>query len=427
MILMLTDKPQTSWDFARLKTAVRLKSIREGGNSSLDNYIGLENIESWTGRLISSSVESVQWEEETTTKSMVSNFDAGDVLFGKLRPYLAKAHLTKKSGVCTTELLVLEPNNNIDGKFLTHVLLTSEFINAVNAETFGVKMPRADWNTIGNLLIPLPPISQQREIAEYLDRETAKLDALIAANQRLLTLLAEKRRSLLTQAVTRGLKSRAHTKDSGIEWLGEIPEHWTLWRIKHLATVGNGSTPLKDYVHYWKDGSFPWLTSTVVNDDVIGKPTDFITEEALQECHLPIVKPNSILVAITGQGKTRGKASLLTYEATINQHLAFITPIETIITPSFLQCSLMSAYEVLRMISEGTGSTKGALTCEQLGDFLIPLPPISEQCEILAGLQENMKHTDLLSSTATKAINLLQERRTSLISAAVTGQIQIAT
>jgi type I restriction enzyme, S subunit len=415
------------WHAKRLKTIVELKSLRESGSATSENYVGLEHIESWTGRRLPSSIKQVQSEEEDLeTKGMISHFDSGDVLFGKLRPYLAKAHLAKETGVCTTELLVLKPYENVDGKFLLNVILTHEFINVVNAETFGVKMPRADWNTISNVLIPLPPRSQQSQIADYLDRETQKIDALIGAKKRLLELLAEKRRSLITHTVTRGLTANVPMQYSGIEWLGKIPEHWHLAKIKHVAIIGNGSTPLRDELTYWENGSFPWLTSTVVNDDIVDKPTEFVTETALRECHLPIVKPDSILIAITGQGKTRGKAALLNYEATINQHMAFITPRTKILNPKFLQFFLISQYKFLRMISEGMGSTKGALTCEQVADFIITLPPLLEQEAIISILQTRIDHIDRLSSVTTDAIALLQERRTSLISAAVTGQLQIA-
>lgn len=146
----------------------------------------------------------------------------------------------------------------------------------------------------------------------------------------------------------------------------------------------------------------------------------------MKECHLPIVQPGSVLIAITGQGKTRGKAAFLPYQATINQHLAFITPSKGFLDSNFLQLLLTSAYEVLRTISEGMGSTKGALTCEQIGDFFIPLPPITEQRELVAKLQHQTQKIDLLSSVANDTIALLQERRTSLISAAVTGQLAIS-
>ena len=331
--------------------------------------------------------------------------------------------LVQERGIITSAYLCLIPKK-IFPRYSYYLLHSYDLCKVFYTMGGGVRQS-IGFSEFKRLPCLVPPLSEQQKIADYLDRETQKLDALIAAKKRLLELLAEKRRALITQAVTRGLNADVPLRDSGIKWLGEIPRHWNLVKIKHVATVGNGSTPFRDETSYWQDGSFPWLTSTVVNDDFIGEATEFVTEVALKECHLPIVQPNSVLIAITGQGKTRGKAALLPYQATINQHMAFITPFEELLNPNFLQLFLTSVYEVLRTISEGMGSTKGALTCEQVGDFLMPLPSLLEQREIVNKLNRQTQQIDLLTSVADKGIALLQERRTSLISAAVTGQLPI--
>jgi type I restriction enzyme, S subunit len=329
--------------------------------------------------------------------------------------------------LCSNFLEILRPHQSYlysrFGSYLFYSFWASRALTPYIKQTTGIQ--NLDAEGYLSQIIHLPTLIYQKQISNYLDRETEKIDALIAAKKRLLKLLVEKRRSMITHAVTRGLKDDVLMKDSGVEWLGEIPKDWRLVKIKHVATIGNGSTPLRDELPYWQNGLFPWLTSTVANDDIIGDAEEFVTAVALKECHLPIVRPNSILVAITGQGKTRGKAALLPYQATINQHLAFITPLDKFLEAEFLRLFLASAYNVLRMISEGMGSTKGALTCEQLGDFIIPLPSIVEQQKIVNDLQNTTQHIDLLSGVTTEAIALLQERRTSLISAAVTGQICI--
>lgn len=278
---------------------------------------------------------------------------------------------------------------------------------------------------VRNIPIMVPTLFEQQAITDYLDHETARLDSLIAAKERLLELLAEKRRAVIMYAVIRGLNPNVSLRDSGVEWLGEIPGHWETVKIKYIAQVGNGSTPFRDNLTYWKNGKFPWLTSTVVNTDIVGEPTDFVTEVALKECHLPIVQPNSVLVAITGEGKTRGKASILRYQATINQHLAFISLNIEMMIPEYLQVFLSSSYEILRMISDGSGSTKGALTCEQLNEYSVLLPPLAEQQQVVEYINERTTRIDRLYSMAEKTLNLLHERRTSLIAAAVSGQIRV--
>lgn len=312
-------------------------------------------------------------------------------------------------------------------KFLFYCLsIQQDTLTALCSEgaTNQIELSRAKF---GNFTVILPPLSEQRSIAQYLDRQIAKLDTLIKLKQRLLELLAEKRRALIKHAVTRGLNSDVLMQNSDIEWLGRIPKHWQIVKLKHLGKIGNGSTPLRETNAYWQDGTFPWLTSTVVNDDVVGEPTEFVTEVALLEYHLPIVQPNSILVAITGEGKTRGKAALLRYQATINQHMAFISPQTDLLLPEFLQLYLAGLYEILRMISEGTGSTKGALTCEQIGEFPTPLPSLNEQRSIVSYIKSKISKLDALKTVTEHTVALLQERRTSLIAAAVTGQIQVTT
>jgi len=187
------------WEAIALKRVAELKNIRVSGNSYSENYIGLENIESWSGRLITFGGSETLSQDEESKGGIVSSFVAGDILFGKLRPYLAKAYLAQSDGICTTELLVLKPIRMI-GRYLLYIILTNEFIDQVNSTTFGARMPRADWDDIGSILIPIPAFSEQHAIADYLDRETAQIDSLIAAKERLLELLAEKRRaSLLMQ------------------------------------------------------------------------------------------------------------------------------------------------------------------------------------------------------------------------------------
>src|SRR5580658_437043 len=123
---------------------------------------------------------------------------------------------------------------HIEARFLRYVCLWREFVDAVDASTFGSKMPRADWDFIGNMVVPLPRIPEQSAIADYLDRETARLDALVAAKERVLRLLAEKRRTLVARAVTRGLDDRVPLRGSDVPWLGKVPAHWEVKRVKYL-------------------------------------------------------------------------------------------------------------------------------------------------------------------------------------------------
>ncbi|MCS4505379.1 restriction endonuclease subunit S [Arhodomonas aquaeolei] len=259
-----------------------------------------------------------------------------------------------------------------------------------------------------------------------MDSKTAEIDTLIARKRRLRDRLAEKRTALITRAVTKGLDPDAPMKDSGIEWLGEIPAHWRASRVKFFAAVGNGSTPSRENADYWVGGDYPWLNSGVVNKGSATEADQFVTELALRECHLPIIDPPAILLGITGQGKTRGMATKLEIQATINQHLVFVKPDERVIDIDYLYAIFERAYLYLRSESDGGGSTKGAITCSQVENLCVPLPPVTEQREIALALQESQAKLHGVSRKIGKAIERLEEYRSALITNAVTGQIKVA-
>ena len=361
-----------------------------------------------------------------------TRFFDGDVLVAKITPCFenGKGALVDGTlngvGFGTTELHVLNPSSEIDARFLYYITVSDRFRRLGEAAMFGAAgQKRVPEDFVRDYRVPVPPFLQQRAIADYLDRETARLNALIAAKQRLLELLAEKRRALITRAVTCGLDSNIPMRATDIHWLGEIPSHWEIWKLGHVASIGNGSTPNRNNAAYWSDGRIPWVNSGVVNQPEVTEAHQFVTARAVRECHLPLVKAGSVLVAITGQGKTRGGAVVLSIDSTINQHLAFVQPERSCLRPWFLRWMLFAAYDFLRGISDDGGGTKGALTCEQVSDIRVPIPPPEEQAAILDHISVSTQRLDLLQSTAERTIAIIKERRAALIAAAVTGQIAV--
>ncbi len=242
MTTSIATTPDNTWTAMRLKFAAPLRNERTSATADHADYIGLENIESWTGKIIESESKSNDTAQEDA--GLANVFKKGDVLFGKLRPYLAKACHAPRDGVCSTELLVMQPVPTLHPRFLLYSLLTPDFVGAVDASTFGAKMPRASWDFIGSLEIRLPNIGAQSIIANYLDRETARIDGLIAEKERMLALLEEKRAALISRVVTRGLDPNAPLKPSGQEWLGEIPAHWEVLRLKFATSgIDQGTSP----------------------------------------------------------------------------------------------------------------------------------------------------------------------------------------
>ncbi|PZD73751.1 Type-1 restriction enzyme EcoKI specificity protein [Acaryochloris thomasi RCC1774] len=405
------------WLLKRLKFSAYLVNQKIDAESSTLPYMGLEHIQSWTGERIKDS--------NASSEGIGSHFLPNDVLFGKLRPYLAKVHLAKHEGLASTEALVLRSRDSIFPPFLRYYSVSRDFIHIVDSSTFGTKMPRASWDFIGNLAILVPSLPEQQTIATFLDHKTAQIDALIAKKEALLEKLAEKRTALISQAVTKGLDPTVPMKDSGIKWLGEIPAHWGIAKLGYFASIGNGSTPKRDKAEYWSRKDFPWLNSSKINEEIIVEAEQHISKQALEECHLPVVPAGSVLIAITGEGQTRGRSALLSFEATISQHLASIQPISEVMGAIYLRRYLQAAYQWLRNESNGAGSTRAALTCDFLKKINILLPPLNEQVCIINFLDSKLEIDHSLASATQISLKKLKEYRTALITNAVTGKIDV--
>jgi type I restriction enzyme S subunit len=366
-------------------------------------------------------------------------FEDGDVVVAKITPCFENGKGALAEGLVnsvafgTTELHVLRVYPVLASRFLFYLTLSTGYRKTGEAEMYGAggqKRVPPEFNK--DFRTPLPSIEEQQAIADFLDERTGKLDALAEKKRDLIEKLKEKRSALISRTVTKGLPLEAAAqaglptlpklKPSGIDWLGDIPEHWDAVPMKYAATIGNGSTPNRDNAAYW-EGEHAWLNSSVVNQEAANEADQFVTDLALRECHLPWIKPPAVLVGITGEGRTRGMATTLKIEATINQHVAFLKPHGDRATVQYLRRVMDTAYDLLRSESEGGGSTKGAITCSQLSNTDIPLPPIPEQTVIADYLDRETAKIDRMIEKVEAALEKLAEYRTALISAAVTGKI----
>jgi type I restriction enzyme S subunit len=325
------------------------------------------------------------------------------------------------------KLFRIRTQADVQSRFLTYVLRTPAARYQYERDATGASgsMQNIGQDTIKNLHIPLPTDDEQNLITAFLDSRTAQIDALITKKQALLDRLTEKRTNVIASCVANGLAQPIATRASGAAWFAQVPKHWQVKRIKFIGIVGNGSTPARDDSSYWNEGSFPWLNSSVANQEAVTEAEQFVTSLALKECHLPIIEPPAVLVGITGQGKTRGMATTLMIQATINQHLAYIKPEATECDVRFLRRVFDAAYAYLRNESDGGGSTKGAITCEQIAELPIPVPPLEEQQVIVDHIDKVLDRINRIADKANNAIERLTEYRSALITAAVTGQIDV--
>ena len=350
----------------------------------------------------------------TEGESLSNTFAAGDVLFGKLRPYLAKTYLAEFPGRCTTELLVMQPVG-VEARFLRYICLWREFIDAVDASTFGSKMPRADWDFIGNMPVPIPERSQQQGIADYLDRETVRLDALISVKERLVSLLAEKRRAIITHAVSRGLNPQAPLRDSGIPWLGKIPTHWrtrrVAWLFRERDQRGEPDLPLLEVS----------INAGVVlrefsDERIESTAADFNTYKVARQGDIVFNKMRMWQGAV-GVAPEDGLVSPDYVVAAPSGSLSSEYAGLLFRTPTFsAECARRShgiVWDRLRLYWEG------------FREIELPLPSPDEQAVIVAGVATRSVLIDRLSAATERTVSLLKERRAALIAAAVTGQIPV--
>jgi type I restriction enzyme S subunit len=313
-------------------------------------------------------------------------------------------HTVDGDYLASENVLVGETQTALELGWLRYLLQTMDLGQYSQASA----QPMITAGRVGSLGVEVPPLQEQRAIADYLDRETARIDTLIEEQQRLIEMLRERRRSVALHMIP-----SLPRLGSGADKLGRT------------ARIGNGSTPRRENMAYWDGGNVPWLNSSVVNEPRVGSAAQFVTEAALAECHLPLVSPGSVLVGLTGQGKTRGMATILDIEATVNQHVAYVAPDRSRWWPEYLLWAFTAAYNDLRRLSEENGSTKGGLTCEALKQLRMTVPPLEEQRHIAMRLDEQTAKIDTLITETQRFIELARERRAALITAAVTGQIDV--
>ena len=354
-----------------------------------------------------------------------TRFRAGDVLQPKVTPTFAHGRSTVATidthvGAASTEVHVLRAKSHACARYLAYVGQSRPFISEGMTRVEGVgNLLRVPPEFVAQYRLPLMSRTEQEEIADFLDRETAQIDAMIEANEKMISALHER---LISERTARNLRLKGASTSH--KWFGNVA--WEAPKLWRHAKITNGSTPKRERTDYW-GGDFPWLNSSVVNLDSVAHADQFVTETALAECHLPIVPAGSVLVGLTGQGRTRGKATELHMTSTINQHMAAVIPDPAFWVSRYLTLSLRSAYEELRRISDANGATKGALTCEALAAFRVPLPPLAEQRRLAVEADTASSKTRNLVESAMRVSVLLRERREALITAAVSGRIDPTT
>ena len=330
--------------------------------------------------------------------------------------------LSKIDVVVSTGYIVLHCDQSLDKNYVRWLL--QEF-DVAHMKTLGAGVRQTvNFSDIANCYFYLPDHVEQIQIANFLDHETAQIDTLIAKQEKLIELLKEKRQAVISHAVTKGLNPDVTMKDSGVEWLGQVPEHWQKKILKYIVSQQGGGTPDKSNLSFW-DGDIPWVSPKDMKVDYISTSQDKITVKAIEQSSTKLVPIGSVLMVVRGMILIHSVPVALTQEAvTINQDMKALIPNNDLDSEYFLYL-LKGLKDYLLDYVETSGHGTKCLRSDDFMNMPLFLPNVEEQKNIVQYIKNKSEVFDSLINKAESAIQLMQERRTALISSAVTGKIDV--
>ena len=380
--------------------------------------IAPNHIESGTGRIL--HMETANQQGAISGKYLVK---PGDIIYSKIRPALNKVCISTGDWLCSADMYPISViESRLQSHFLLYFMLSKPFVQLMVDESMRVAMPKVNRDKLATCPLLVPDSVEQRAIAAFLDRETTRIDGLVERKERLIELLREKRTALITRAVTRGLDPNVPVKDSGVEWLGEIPAHWKVTPLRFACrSIETGGTPSIDYLDDLGKSHVNWFTPGDFGGDLVLR--DSVRKLALRAVSLGqarLFPADSVFVV--GIGATLGKVGLIERPASANQQVNVIIPRDGV-ESYFLAHFLLILGDV--MATMANSATLPILNQRQMGALHVPIPPVPEQDEIIAFVRKETAVIDVLIAKVRQAIDLLREFRTALISAAATGKIDV--
>lgn len=382
----------------RVKDIVVLRNEKTTDTSR--RYIGLENITSWDARFV-----------ETTSETEGTNniFYPNDILFGKLRPYLAKGYIPKYDGICSTEFFVMSCKSGVLPHYLLYVFLSHSVIDFIKNQVAGVKMPRTNWDEFGNLNIDLPSLSVQQKMVDYLDEKTSAIDTRVELFEKKKEAYTRLKKAMINRAVTRGLDEHVKLKDSGVEWIGMIPEHWEMKRIKDVVILRNEKAV---------DVSMPYIAL----ENIVSWNANYVETDAETEGTNNIFKSGDILF-----GKLRpylAKGYIPTYDGICSTEFFVMKP-GNMVSNRFLLYYILSQRVIDFIKNKVAGVKMPRTNWNEFGSLSVNTPPFAEQQSIAAYLDEKCAKIDAAIANIDKQMDALKRLKRSLINEVISGKRMI--
>lgn len=360
-----------------------------------------------------------------------TEFQDGDVVVAKITPCFenGKAALANRllngAAYGTTELHVLRAKESLNRNFLFYLAISDTFRKLGESEMYGAGgQKRVPPEFAKDFRTPLPPPEEQQAIAAFLDRETGSIEQLVAKKRKLIERLKEKRTVLISRTVTRGLNPNCQFKPSGVAWIGDVPAHWELSKFGYLSVVVRGASPRPAGDSRYFDGDFmPWITVGEVTKDnemYLTATETMLTEEGVGQSRIM----HKGTLVLTNSGATLGVPKILSITGCANDGIVAFLNIQKHISKQFLYYYLSSLTENLRdRIKQGSGQPN--LNTDIIKALAVPIPPPKEQDMLVENLNTRTARLDALAAKVETAVERLQEYRTALITAAVTGKIDV--
>lgn len=353
--------------------------------------VALENIESGTGRYIKT---------ESDFMGEGVEFIPNDILFGKLRPYLAKVYKADFRGQSVGDIYVFRGKESQDADYLKFLMLSHPFISVVDGSTYGAKMPRANWDFISQMILPNPPLSEQHIIASYLDDKVGQIDAVIAEKEKMVEDLQNYRKSVISEAVTRGLNPDVPMKDSGIDKFPQIPSHWNSLKLKYMSTISSGGALPSDQL--MNDGEY----EVYGGNGCMGLTSRYNTEAPA--------------IIIGRVGALCGNIHLINSPKWVTDN-ALVLAIKGDASYEYVAYYLQ-AYDLNTLNSS---NAQPLITGTKVLNVQIPIPSLEEQSKIVDYLNNIYFTMDTAISELQSQIEDLKSYKSSLITEAVTGKIDL--
>ena len=400
----------SDWFEKKLRYLVELRG-EKSVTTDYKKYVGLENIMSQTGQYVQTGIE-VDLTENLT-------FEVGDILFGKLRPYLRKYWRAEFSGTASSEFVIIK-GSSLNLNFLFWAIQSDSFINDVDSSTYGSKMPRASWEYMKNIKLPFPEsIEEQTQIADFLDKKVAQLDKVKSLLEEQIKTLEDYRQSLIYETVTKGLDKTVPLKDSGVDWIGQIPEGWGVKPIKYCSRFQRGfGFPVE--LQGNDDGEIPFYKVSDLrgNSDEISISKNYVDLRTAKQNAWVIVPSGAIIAPVIG-------AALLNNNRKIST-VPFISDNNTLaIIPNNKNKYFYYLFKVIDMNWFNNSSTIPAVNISKLANQIVPTPKEEEQKQIADFLEVQIIKIDKLIEIKQKQINNINQQRQTLIYDVVTGKRRV--